>query len=159
MVAPARFWVRLWDCRRGVSLLEFGLVLPVLCFLVMGMADLATGISARFSLEQAAYRTLEKVSVGSTQTDYSYLAAEVATAASVPVSNVTINSWRECNQARQAVFNGTCPSGQMTSSYVQIVVVSTYRPFFQYGPLGTAFGARRSDGSVPISGSASVRMQ
>jgi Flp pilus assembly protein TadG len=159
MVAPAKLWVRLRDCRRGASLIEFGLALPVLCFLVMGMADLATGISARFSLEQAAYRTLEKVTVGSSQTDYSYLAAEAATAASVPVSNVTVNSWRECNQVRQTVFDGTCPTGQMTSSYVQIVIVSAYHPFFQYGPLGTTFGARQSDGNIPISGSAAVRIQ
>ena len=145
--------------QRGASLIEFALFAPILAFMVMGVSDIAMGYSQRLTLESAAYRALEKVAVGSVRSDYSYLRAEAATAAGVPESNVTVDSWLECDRVRQADFNGICPDGQMVSRYVQITVNKSYRPRFDYGPLGLGFAGRSTDGSIALSASAAMRVQ
>ena len=50
--------------RRGASVVEFALIAPFLGVLVMGIGDLARGFSAKFELEQAAHRALERVVSG-----------------------------------------------------------------------------------------------
>lgn len=145
------------DCR-GASIVEFAAVAPVMGFMVMGITDIARGFSARLVLEQAGYRALEKVAVGSVQSDYNYLKAEAATAANVPQSQVTVDNWLECDRVRQSDFNGTCTTG-MVSRYVRITVNSNFRPSFNYGPLGQSFGQRSSDGTIAISATTSLRVQ
>jgi len=115
------------------------------------------GYSRKLTLEQAAYRTLERVAVGSVQSDYSYLRAEAAAAAGVPESNVTIDAWLECDGVRQPQFDGFCPDGQMISRYVQIGIAGSYRPSFPAGPL--ALRSSNADGSVPIAVSTALRIQ
>lgn len=145
------------DCR-GTSVLELALVAPVLCLMLAGIIDLSMGFSSRLTLEQAAYRALERVTVGGSRDDYSYLRTEAATAAQVPEDQVTVTNWLECNQARQADYDATCQPGQMTSRYVQITIRSTYRPSFGWGPLGERFG-QAADGTIPIVAVAAVRVR
>lgn len=145
------------DCR-GTSVMELALVAPVLCLMLAGIVDLAMGFSSRLTLEQAAYRALERVMVGGVQDDYSFLRAEAASAAGVTEDKVTVDQWLECNQVRQPSFSGSCPSGQQTGRYVQITVNSTYRPSFSWGPLGTRFG-QSADGTIPIQAIAAVRVR
>jgi hypothetical protein len=154
------FRLLLWNLARdarGASLIELGLFAPILALMVMGVSDVAMGYSRKLTLEQAAYRTLERVAVGSVQSDYSYLRAEAAAAAGVPESNVTVNAWLECDRMRQAQFDGSCPDGQMISRYVQIGIVGSYRPSFPGGPLALRYS--NADGSVPITVSAALRIQ
>ncbi|HEV2865940.1 MAG TPA: TadE family protein [Allosphingosinicella sp.] len=135
----------------GASVIEFALFAPILAVMVMGVSDLSMGYSRKLTLESAAFRSLEKVAVGSVQTDYQFLKAEAAAGAGVPQSNVTVDNWLECDRVRQTDFTGTCPTGQMTSRYVQVTINSTYTPRFNYGPLGGS--------PVPISASAALRIQ
>jgi Flp pilus assembly pilin Flp len=137
--------------QRGASVIEFALFAPILAVMVMGVSDLAMGYSKKLVLEQAAYRSLEKVAVGTVQSDYTFLKAEAATAAGVPVTSVTVDNWLECDRVRQASFTGSCASGQMTSRYVEVSISSTYSPRFNYGPLGGS--------AVPISATAALRIQ
>ena len=150
---------RLRGDERGASIIEFALFAPILGFMVMGISDLAMGYSAKLELEGAAYRALEKVAVGSVQSNYSSLRQEAATAAGVPLANVTVSNWLECNRVRQSDFNGTCPDGQMVSRYVQVAITSSYQPSFDYGPIGRSFGERSADGSFPLSATAAMRVQ
>jgi Flp pilus assembly protein TadG len=142
----------------GLSMIELGICLPFLCLMILGVVDLSMGVAGRVSLEQAAYRTLERATVGGVQSDYSNLQAEAATAANVPVGNVTVDNWLECNGTRQATIEAGCPQGQMASRYVQITIRSTYHPFFSLGPLGRAF-YQSADGNVPIVAVAAVRVE
>jgi len=142
---------------RGASMIELGLFAPVLAVMVMGIGDVAMGYSRKLTLEQAAYRVLERVAVGSVQTDYTYLKAEAAAAAGVPESNVTVDNWLECDGVRQAQFDGICPDGQMISRYVQIAIAGSYRPVFSAGPLARRYNG--ADGNVPISVSTALRIQ
>lgn len=142
---------------RGASAIEFALFAPILAMLVMGITDISMGYSRKLTLEAAAYRTLERVEVGTVQTDYSSLRPEAASAAGVPVENVTVDTWLECDNTRQADFNGNCNSGQMIARYVQINIRATFTPSFDYGPLAGRF--RSSNGNVPLTASASLRIQ
>lgn len=144
---------------RGLSVVELGLVAPVIAFLIMGMTDVARGFASKLNLEQASHRTLEKVAVGTVQSDYSYLQAEAATAAGVPASNVTITSWLECDQVAQAQFSGSCTGTQMTSRYVRVTITSTFRPTFNYSYLGKNFLGVASNGTITQTGSATLRVQ
>lgn len=141
---------------RGASLIEFALFLPVLGILLMGITDLAMGYSRKLTLEAAAYRALERVAVGSVQTDYSALRTEAANAAGVPLSAVTVDNWLECGSVRQPEFAGTCPTGQQESRYVQVNIQANYTPHFNYGPLARGMAV---DGVVPISVSTALRVQ
>jgi Flp pilus assembly protein TadG len=136
---------------RGASVIEFALFAPILAVMVMGVTDLAMGYSKKLVLEQAAYRSLEKVAVGTIQSDYTFVQTEAAAAAGVPASSVTVDNWLECNRVRQASFTGSCAAGQMTSRYVQVSISSTYTPRFNYGPVGGS--------PVPISASTALRIQ
>lgn len=136
---------------RGTSVIEVALFAPILGVMVMGVTDLAMGYARKLTLEQAAYRSLEKVAVGSVQSDYSFLRAEAATAAGVPQSSVAVDNWLECDRARQTDFAGSCAAGQMTSRYVQVTINGSYTPRFSLGPLGSS--------SVPLQASAAVRIQ
>ena len=143
---------------RGASVVEFALFAPILAMMVMGISDFAMGYSAKLKAEGAIYRALEKVQVGTVQTDYQYLKAEVATAAGVPQSAVTVDNWLECTNAsgtrtRQTNFTDICAAGQTPSRYVTVSVSTSYTPRFSYGPLVT------TNGTVPISAASTLRIQ
>ena len=144
---------------RGVSVVELGLVAPVIAFLIIGMTDIARGFAAKLNLEQGAYRSLEKAAVGTVQSDYSYLQAEAATAAGVPTGNVAVTYWLECDRVTQAYWAGVCLATQMTSRYVRVTITSTYRPSFNYSYLGKNFFGVAPNGTITQTGSATLRVQ
>lgn len=144
--------------QRGVSLIEFAFMAPVLALMIVGIADVAMGAASKLRLEQAAHRALEKVAVGTVQTDYSFVAAEAATAAGVDPAEVTVDSWLECDRVRQPDFQGSCAAGEMISRYVEVRIESGYEPHFSFGPVARALG-ERADGTVPITATAALRIQ
>ena len=146
---------RLCRDRRGASILELGLVLPVIMVVLLGLIDVASLYSARMSLQQAAARALERVQVGNSRTNFAFVRTEAATAAGVDESQVTVETWLECNQVRQPTSVTDCATGQQRARYVQVTIASTYDSYFRYSPLG----ARNSSGNVPMTAQSSVRYQ
>lgn len=147
--------LRLRRDRRGTSVLELGLVLPVLMVVVLGLIDVAGCYSAQMSLQQAASRALERVQVGNSRTDFDFVRTEAANAANVPVSQVTVETWLECNQVRQSQAVQDCASGQARARYVQVAITARYEAYFRYSPLGP----RQADGTVRLAANSSVRYQ
>jgi Flp pilus assembly protein TadG len=131
-VSRARF--RLWKDERGVSAIEFAMVVPILAMLILGIIDLSSGFSQRFTLQQAVDRSLEIIQAnrapvgpqGGTP-DYSFLRTEVATAAKVPVANVTLTQWRECKGVRQSTFTGACADDVDTARYIELHVTKPFK--------------------------------
>ena len=155
MISMCRFLRRLRADASGASVIEFALFAPVLGMMVMGISDFAMGYSKKLRVEQAIYRTLEKIAVGTVQSNYQTFKAEAATAAGVNQSEVTINNWLECNEVTsQNGFAGNCAAGERTARYVSITIATTYTPEFDYGPWITD-----ANGNVPISSSSSLRIQ
>ena len=57
-----RFAIRkLRGDERGVSVVELGLVAPVLALMIAGIIDLSQGLAQRFAMQQAVNRSLELV--------------------------------------------------------------------------------------------------
>lgn len=141
---------------RGASIIEMALVLPMLLTLFIGMVDISRAYSARLQLEQAAQRSIEKVmQYQASSSTYATLYTEAAAAASVPVTDVTVDYWLECNGARAPDYNGSCTSGQTYARYVTVSIDKDFSPMF-----GTRFfpGAN-SDGTFTITGEAGLRTQ
>ncbi|HEX8526185.1 TadE/TadG family type IV pilus assembly protein [Allosphingosinicella sp.] len=145
---------------RGVTLVEFGLLFPILAVMVLGTIDVSRGLSTKFALEQAAQRTIEIASLGDRpQQDYSFLRAHAAAAAEVPIAQVTVSQWLECDNVRQSSFNGVCQGDEQAARYVEISLYQDYLPSFSYGPFASGFANARSDGSLRIVADAGVRVQ
>jgi hypothetical protein len=149
---PRRRSMRILQAENGTSAVEFGFLAPLLGLMLVGIADLAQGYSERFALETAAHRALERASIGTTQsvgsTDYSFLRAEAATAARVPLSNVNYRSWLECDGTQKA-FDDVCEEGQQIARYVEIEIWKNFVPSFDWTGSST----------IRIAGQAAVRIQ
>lgn len=151
--------LRIGRDERGVSVLEFALFVPVLALMILGTIDLARGLAAEFKIEQAAQRTIELATLGNRPlADYSFLRTEAATAAGVPVANVTLDQWLECNNTRQASFTGACTTGQQAARYITISVFTDYTPMFEWIPfIGRLSNA--ANGKIRITADSGVRVQ
>jgi hypothetical protein len=114
---------------------------------------MATLFSAQLSLQQAAARSLERVQVNRANPNFAFIKTEAATAAGVPESQVTIETWLECEYVKQPATTTTCGGSDDAAKYVKVSIASEYDPFFPYSPLGT----RNSSGNVALSAAASVR--
>lgn len=157
-IRSSRTWKEAWSDQRGTSVIEFALFAPIVALMVMGIVDFARGFSAKFTLESAVQRTLEKAVVGSIQADYQYLRNEAAQAAGVPVANVTVTNWLECNGVKNPSFTGICTDEDAhVARYLQIRIQSNFRPSFNYGPLMQ--GSANANGNVPIFAQSAVRVQ
>jgi Flp pilus assembly pilin Flp len=135
---------------RGASLVEFTMIAPFLGLLTVAIADYSRGFSERFALENAAHRTLERAGVGATKDDYSFLRQEAATAAGVPIENVTLDNWLECGGGRMPNYTDPCEAGQQAARYIYIKIVKTYQ-------LSMSLPGQAS--SMRLSGDAAVRVQ
>ena len=141
---------------RGTSLIEMAMVAPVLATLLVGMVDISRAYSAKLQLEQAAQRAIEKVmQYQADSSTYATLYTEAATAANVPVTDVTVDYWLECNGARAADYGSSCTTGQTYARYISVSIDKKFTPMF-----GTRFfpGAN-SDGTYTITGEAGLRTQ
>jgi Flp pilus assembly protein TadG len=141
---------------RGVTVIEFAFAAPLLMLFILGIIDGARAISAKLTIDQAVYRALEKITVGTVQTDYTFAQTEAATAAGVPASQVTVTSWVECDGTKQTNFTDSCSDTQQTARYVKIAITKTFVPSFGYGKW---FLSADSSGNVNMSTSAAVRIQ
>ena len=141
--------------RRGTSIIEMGLALPILMVLLVGLIDVARCYSTQMSIQQAAARALERLQVGNSRTDFAFVRTEAAAAAGVAESQVTIDNWLECNQVRQPATTQDCPTGQVRARYVQVTINSSYTPYFSFSPVGT----RQSNGTVALTTNSAVRYQ
>jgi len=149
-------------CRdeRGTGTIELALAVPLLAFLLLGAVDMGMGYTERLALQQATNRTLETgMARGRVSDSYSYLQAIGATNSGEPASNVTIDSWLECDGARAPSFDGTCGSNQQSGRYISVKITGTHTPSFNYNGLARQFGDTSLGGPVAIAGFAAVRIQ
>jgi Flp pilus assembly protein TadG len=142
---------------RGISLLEFAAIAPLLGLLIVAVADIGRGYTERFALQQAANRTLELAHSGTKKDDYSYLTTEAQAAAGADAT-VTLTQWLECTQANGTrttkAIAGTCSTGEEMGRYVTLQIT---RPFV---PVFTSAGyPKEADGTIKLKARASLRVQ
>ena len=82
-------------------------------------------------------------------------AAWQAAAAGVPVSDVTIDYWLECDGSRQSDYESVCTSGQTYARWVTVSVRGTFTPMFR----SKYYPRANSDGTFTITGKTGMRTQ
>ena len=141
--------------QRGNSVIEMGLVAPVLAVMLIGMVDLSQAYSAKLELEQAAQRSIEKVmQYRTTYSTYDTLKTEAASAAGVDASAVTVNYWHECNGTKTTTYDTICAVGTTESRYIEVSINKDYTPTF-----GTRFLPGSVNGKLTLNGKAGLRTQ
>ena len=151
-----RFLRSLRRDERGASIIEMALITPVLASLLIGMVDISRAYAARLQLEQAAQRAIEKVmQYQANSSTYATLYLEAAAAANVPVTQVTVDYWLECNGVRAEIYEISCTTGQTYARYVTVSIDKAFTPMF-----GTRyFPGANDDGSYTLTGEAGLRTQ
>lgn len=146
----------------GASIIEMGLMLPILASLLIGFVDISRAYSAKLQLEQAAYRAIENVQqYNTTESTYNTLKSEAATAANssgfsgVTASDVTVDYWLECNGTRAASYDSTCTTGQTYARFITVDVSAKFNPVFA----SSKWPGSNSDGSYTLHGQAGLRTQ
>ena len=146
----------------GASIIEMGLMLPILSSLLIGFIDISRAYSAKLQLEQAAYRSIENVQqYNASESTYDTIKTEAAAAANssgfsgVTASNVTLDFWLECNGTRQANYDTVCPSGQTYARFLTVDVAATFTPMFA----SRRWPGANSDGTFTLHGQAGLRTQ
>lgn len=143
--------------RCGTSTVELALIMPILALLILLAADFAMAFKTKILLQRAAERTAQLATSGGMDSSaYDNLAADAAEAAGVPAANVSITSTLLCNDMTQASTDTACAPGQQIKRYVLISIAGSYAPMFGTFMPGTRWGTLQA---VPLSGSASVRLQ
>ncbi len=135
MARTFSFLRRLRRDERGLSVVELGLVAPVLALFIGGMIDLSQGLAQRFAMQQAVNGALQLLLAHPVSIDpnaapdedpYDYVIAHVTQAAGVAESAVEIDEWLQCDEERMAEDVRTCDAGEDTARYVAI---SVEKPF------------------------------
>lgn len=133
---PRRLFARLRRDEKGASLIEFGLLAPVLALMLGGVIDLSEGLSERFQIQQAVNRSLEQIhsmppqaNANQKDVDYNFLVTEAQNAAGASAT-VTLTKWLECDGTKQSSWDGSCTNGQDTARYIHLKIVKTFNGFF-----------------------------
>lgn len=144
--------------KRGSSLVEMALIAPMLILLATGSVDAGLGYAKKLKVQQAAARAMELATVsGLVNNLATTMQAEGAAAAGVASSNVTIDTWLECDGVRQSDVNGVC-AASAPARFVSVTITDTYSPLF--GAFFSGSGAASANAiSVPLRGYASARLQ
>jgi Flp pilus assembly protein TadG len=157
------FALRLTSQERGTSIIEMGAIVPLICFLIVGVIDLSMGYSHRLGLEAAAERTLANgISKGQdvTSKNFDYLKAEAATAAGVSQNNVILDFWLECNGARKTNYTDVCAANEQFARYLSIKITDTFHPIIGRAPFAAFYGGSSTlNGNVSMAGDAVARIQ
>jgi Flp pilus assembly protein TadG len=147
---------------RGASIVEMGLLLPVLSTIVIGVADVSRAYSQKLLLEQAAYRAIEKVQqYQSTESTYDTLKNDVVTASNnagftdVTATNVTVDYWLECSGVRQTDYDTSCSTAPVTARWISVDVTHDFTPMFA----SAKWPGSNTNGSYTLHGRASLRTQ
>ena len=146
----------------GASIIEMGLMLPILASLLIGFIDISRAYSAKLQLEQAAYRAVENVQqYNATESTYDTIKTEAAAAANasgfsgVTTNDVTIDYWLECNGTRQSNYDTVCSGSQTYARFLTVDVTAKFTPMFA----SRKWPGANSDGTFTLHGQAGLRTQ
>lgn len=142
---------RLGRDERGLSVVELGLVAPVLALFIAGIIDLSQGLAQRFTMQQAINHALElalaqppETDLDDDEVDFSYIVAEAAAGAGVDEEDVALDRWLQCDDQRMPNFTDSCASGEDSARYVSLEIEKPFTGNFFVGEITiTANGAMR----------------
>ncbi|HEX8640395.1 MAG TPA: hypothetical protein VF704_04485 [Allosphingosinicella sp.] len=140
---------------RGLSVIELGLIAPVLALFISGIIDLSSGLAQRFAMQKAVNETLElllayplendtSVEDADVRTAYAYLINHVAEGAGIAPDEVEIERWLQCDDAVQDDYASICEPGEDQARYISLEIEKDFNGQFFVGEMTmTAFGVMR----------------
>ena len=143
--------------RRGTATVELALVAPLLATFVIGIVDISNAVGRKLVMEQAAQRGIEKIMQTTTDTTVDLtIVTEAAAAADVPVDQVVLDFWLECDGTRQADYNldPPCAAGEREARYITLTINDTYDPMFSLH-----FAGANAEGEYPITAESGIRIK
>lgn len=153
MLGRLSFFRRLGRDERGLSVVELGLVAPVLALFIGGIIDLSGGLAQRFAMQKAVNSTLELLqahplendtSETNVRTAYAYLIEHLAEEADVPTNDVQINRWLQCDDVVITNYTSMCDPGEDQARYIALSVEKDFNGQFFVGDMTmTADGVMR----------------
>ena len=156
---PGQF-ARLWRDSSGTSLVEMGLILPLLILLTCGAIDLGLAFLGQIRIQQAASRTMEMTLAYKSPTvalSTTVIHDEGATAYGIPTADtagqVTADLWLECSGVRQTSYTGSCTTGA-PARYASVTIRDTYSWLFE-----SIVTTDITPDTIPLTGYAEVRIQ
>jgi len=146
-------FIRLMRDRRGVATVELALLAQILATMVIGIVDISSDFVRKLVLEQAAQRAIEKVMQTTVDTTVDMtIVNEASAAANVPLDQVSIDFWLECNDVREASYDTECDQDEKEARYIELTIVDKYTPMFP-----VHFSAINADGTYHISATSGIR--
>lgn len=154
-MARLSLFKRLRRDERGLSVIELGLVAPVLALLIGGIVDLSQGLAQRFAMQKAVNGSLELLLAhrleddtattdANLRTAYAYLIEHAADAAGVGEDDVEIARWLQCDDVVMTQYATMCPAGQDQARYISLTVEKGFDGQFFVGDMTmTATGVMR----------------
>jgi len=139
-----------WVAReRGASLVEFGLMLPFLSLLLMGMIDYGRAFYINVEVSNAAYTGALYGTQNHTDTTGMQNAA-TGDASDITGMSATATYGCECSDGTNAVASCTSQPACAVNvvNYVQVTTSATYKPMFPWPGIPT---------SIAMQGSAKLR--
>lgn len=141
--------------QRGAAIIELAIAAPVFAGLLVGMVDLGRAYSTKLQLEQASQRAIEKVMNGQADTTTAIaLQTEAATTAGVPLTQVTVDFWLECDGTRATLYSSACGAGQTSRRYMTVAITKSFAPMFS-----ARWAGSNADGTFTLLGKTGVRTQ
>ena len=148
-------WRGLSRDKRGAAVIELAIAAPVFAGLLVGMVDLGRAYSTKLQLEQASQRAIEKVMNGQADTTTAVaLQTEAATTAGVPLTQVMVDFWLECDGTRAAIYASACNAGQVSRRYMTVSITKSFAPMFS-----ARWAGANADGTFTLVGKTGVRTQ
>ena len=139
-LAKPSFLRRMARDERGLSVVELGLVAPVLTLFVAGIIDLSMGLAQRFAMQQAVNQSLElvmarppEIDLNEDEPDFAYVKAAAASAAGVTEEQVDLDWWLQCDEERMPEFDDLCDTGQDSARYLSVEVEKPFSGNFFVG--------------------------
>jgi Flp pilus assembly protein TadG len=128
----------LWAAQDGVSTLEFAVVVPVLCILVLGVLDFGMVLWEQMEVSNAARAGAE---YAVTANSYSSSTASTAVTSATGLSSITATPAPQgpsygCPDATRGILSAsstaTCPDGSAPGRYVVIYAQASYNTIFTW---------------------------
>ncbi|MFA6220374.1 MAG: TadE/TadG family type IV pilus assembly protein [Erythrobacter sp.] len=115
--------------RRGNATLELAFVTPVLLVMSLASVDVALGFVHRMTVQEQAqvgadyvFSKMEEIPLKSE------IALEIHNATGVPLSDITVSSWIECDNVKKPLESLCANAGEVLTEFLKIDVSGTYTP-------------------------------
>ncbi len=156
--------VRLAKSERGVSAIEFGMLMSVLLLFVIGLSDFGIAVFRRMELESAVRSGAQFAIYDREDTDSIKDAVVAATNLGLTTSDVTTTEFCECPDETTATCGDTGPCTPSVNYYFMTITAQhSYTPILLPGGSSDTSGPFKFLDFIPatfeLSGSITVRTQ